>query len=111
MNSQDGQQNFLPRLKENIIFLSWLGQEKDWDMDWMKYNANTLPYEMAKMCGNQKEAFSKLSNWIPTSRVGNLKVSQIFASRFGGQNLVQTIECFFEEFQNKTGLHFQNKFL
>jgi hypothetical protein len=60
MNSWDGQQNVLPRLKENIMLLSWLGQEKDWDIDWMKYNANTPPYEMVKVCGSQKEAFSRL---------------------------------------------------
>jgi hypothetical protein len=110
MNYQDGQQNVLPRLKENIMFLSWLGQENGWNMDWMKYNANTLPYEMVKMCGSQKEVFSRLSNWIPTLRVGNLKVSQIFASRFGGQNLVQTTDFFLNSTTIKLSCIFKIKF-
>jgi len=110
MNSQDGQQNVFTRLTKNIMFLSWLSQEKDWDMDWMKYNANTLPYKMVKECGSPKETFSRLSNWNPTLRVGSLKVSQIFASRFGGQNLVQTIDFFLKSTTIKLGCIFKIKF-
>jgi hypothetical protein len=43
-------------------------------------------------------------------RIGSLKVSQIFASRFGGQNLVQTIDFFLKSTTIKLGCIFKIKF-
>jgi len=58
-----------------------------------------------------KGSIFKTLKFIATLRVGSLKMSQIFASRFGGQNLVQTIDFFKKKYHNQIGLHFQNQVL